>query len=204
MRPKWFLSLRYVWRKPCTYLVPILTLSVNGLKWDSTWPTWPRSFHQLRAKRHPSLWFVQRKSCIYLASGLAISPNGPEPPLEPRHLGVPSGGSKMISKDRYIWRKPSTNLTPTLTPSPNKPKWDSTWPMLHRCSIGCPKRFLSLWYVRRKPCTYHTSRLAVYLNRQNRASTRASSPRSTIGCVQNDPWAYGTFGANRAPILHRY
>jgi hypothetical protein len=36
-----------------------------------------------------------------------------------------------------------------------------------------------------------------------RASTWASSTRSTIGCVQNDFWAYGTFGANRAPILHQ-
>jgi hypothetical protein len=25
---------------------------------------------------------------------------------------------------------------------------------------------------------------------------------STVMCVQNDSWAYGTFGANRAPILH--
>jgi hypothetical protein len=27
---------------------------------------------------------------------------------------------------------------------------------------------------------------------------------STIGCVQYDFWAYGTFGANHAPILHRH
>jgi hypothetical protein len=26
--------------------------------------------------------------------------------------------------------------------------------------------------------------------------------RSTIRCIKNDFWAYGTFGANRAPILH--
>ena len=30
------------------------------------------------------------------------------------------------------------------------------------------------------------------------------SPRSYIGCVQNDFRGYGTFGANRAPILHRH
>jgi hypothetical protein len=35
------------------------------------------------------------------------------------------------------------------------------------------------------------------------ASTLASSPRSTIGCVQNNLWAYNTFDANRAPILHQ-
>ena len=41
--PKWFLSLWYVWCKPCTYLAPTLTLSPNRPKWDSTWPTSSRS-----------------------------------------------------------------------------------------------------------------------------------------------------------------
>ena len=30
------------------------------------------------------------------------------------------------------------------------------------------------------------------------------SPRSSIGCVQNDFCAYGTFGVNRAPTLRQY
>jgi hypothetical protein len=47
-----------------------------------------------------------------------------------------------------------------------------------------PKLFLSLWYIRCKPCTYLASRLALSPNRPKRASTRASSPRSTIGCVK--------------------
>jgi hypothetical protein len=38
----------------------------------------------------------------------------------------------------------------------------------------------------------------------NLASTWASSPKSTIGCVQNDFYAYGMFGANRAPVLQRH
>jgi hypothetical protein len=42
VRSKWFLWLWYVWRKLCTYLAPILTLSPNGQKWGSTWPTSPR------------------------------------------------------------------------------------------------------------------------------------------------------------------
>jgi hypothetical protein len=50
----------------------------------------------------------------------------------------------------------------------------------------CPKRFLSLMYVQHKPCTYHTLRLALSPNRLNRASTWDLSPRSSIGCVQND------------------
>jgi hypothetical protein len=36
----------------------------------------------------------------------------------------------------------------------------------------------------------------------NQASTWASSPRSTIGCIQNDFWAYDMFSTNYAPILH--
>jgi hypothetical protein len=41
--------------------------------------------------------------------------------------------------------------------------------------LVCPKRFLRLWYVRHKPCTYLASRLALYSNGLNRASTWASS-----------------------------
>jgi hypothetical protein len=37
-----------------------------------------------------------------------------------------------------------------------------------------PKWFLSLWYVRCKPCTYLVSRLALSLNKLNQASTWAS------------------------------
>ena len=40
-------------------------------------------------------------------------------------------------------------------------------------------------------------------NGLKRANTWASSPWSTIGCIQNDLCAYGTFGANRAPILRQ-
>jgi hypothetical protein len=66
----------------------------------------------------------------------------------------------------------------------------------------CPKWFLSLWYIRHKPCTYLVPRLALCPNRPKRASTCASSPRSTIRGIQNDFRAYGTFDANRASILH--
>jgi hypothetical protein len=62
-------------------------------------------------------------------------------------------------KQDSTWPKsPTIYLVPTLTPSPNGLKWDST---------------------------------------------RPKSPRSSIGCVQKDFWAYGTFGANRSPISHQ-
>jgi hypothetical protein len=65
-----------------------------------------------------------------------------------------------------------------------------------------PKWFLSLWHIRRKPWTYVASTLALSPNRPKRASTWASSPSGTVGCIQNDFWAYDTSCANCAPILH--
>jgi hypothetical protein len=56
--------------------------------------------------------------------------------------------------------------------------------------------------VVRSAQTVHLS--CIISNELTQASTWASSPRSTIGCVQNDFWAYGMFGTNRAPILHRH
>jgi hypothetical protein len=82
-----------------------------------------------------------------------------ELPIEPRHLGVPSGASKMISE-------PVVSSAQTV-------------------QICCIK-FSSI------------------SNELNQASTRASSSRSSIGCVQNDFWADGMFSTNHARILHRH
>jgi hypothetical protein len=63
------------------------------------------------------------------------------------------------------------------------------------------KWFMSLWYVRCKPCTYLVSRLAQSPNELNRACLE---PRHLgIPPVQTDFWANGMFGANRVPILHQ-
>jgi hypothetical protein len=123
-----------------------------------------------------------------------------ELPLEPCHLGVPSGASKTISE-------PKVCLAQTMHLSNTISKWTGIrFHMTHvtlELNRVCPKWFLSLWYVHCESCTYLVSRLAQSLNGPKRASTWLSSPRSTIGCVQNDLWAYGTFNANRAPILHQ-
>jgi hypothetical protein len=42
---------------------------------------------------------------------------------------------------------------------------------------------MTLCYVRRKPCIYLASRLALSPNRLKQVTTWASSPRSTIGCI---------------------
>jgi hypothetical protein len=54
--------------------------------------------------------------------------------------------------------------------------------------------------------TMHLScvKISTISNELNQASTWALSPRSTIGRVQNDFWAYGMFSTNHAPILNRH
>ena len=81
-----------------------------------------------------------------------------EIPHDPRHLGVPSGVSKIISEHMVCLEQTTYYLASRLALSPNGPKQDST---------------------------------------------RPTSPRSSISCVQTDFRAYGTFGANRAPIWHQ-
>jgi hypothetical protein len=76
----------------------------------------------------------------------------------------------------------------------NRLKRDSTRRTSPRRSIGCVQQwFLSIRYVRFKPCTYLASKLALSPNGPKQASTCASLPRSPIGCIHNDFWAYGTF-----------
>ena len=155
----------------------------------------------------------------YLASTLALSLNGPNKhPLEPHHLGVPSGASKMISKlmvrlaqtvhlscvkISIICPKGRNDLPlePRYLVVPSSAFKTIYEPMVHPAQtmhLSCtdtnpaskrkevrfhmthvtyefhrvhPKRLPSLWHVRRKPCTYLASRLALSPNRAKRAST---------------------------------
>jgi hypothetical protein len=204
VRLKWFLSLWLVRRKPCTCLASRYALSPNEPKWAITLTSAPRSTIGCVQNDFLSRWYLWRKLCIYLASKQTLSPkrkkwnskwpmsprssigcvwndfwafgmfdanhapvlhqdthylqmNRNELSLWPRHRGVPTGASKMISKPLVRLGKLCTYLAPKLTLSPNG-SWDSTWPV---------------------------------------------SPRSSIGCVQKDVRAYGTYYANRASILRQ-
>jgi hypothetical protein len=159
VRPKWFLSLWFVWRKLCSYLASGLALSPTRPRRPSTWSSSPRS----------TIGCVQIDFCAYGTFGANRAPilhwhyhchqmDWNEIPHDQCLLKDSSGASKMISK-------------PTVRSA--------------------------------QPCTYLASRLALSPNKPKRASTWASSPRSTIGCVRNDFWAYGTFDANRAPIVRQ-
>jgi hypothetical protein len=204
VRPKRFLSLWYVWCKLCTYLALTLTLSLNRLKRDSTWLTSPRRSIGCDQQRFLSVWYDRRKLRTYIVSKLALTPNGwNKHPLEPRHLGVPSGPSKMIS-ELMVCLTQTVHLSCTETNTIFK--WtEMRFHMAHITYVFyrvCPKWFLNLWYVWRKPCTCFASKLPLCPNRLKRAPTCASSPRSTTRCVQSDLWAYGMFGTDHAPILH--
>ena len=153
--------------------VLVSTIS-NGLKQASTWASSPRSTIGCVQNKHPlephhvgvpslcpkwflSLWYVWRKPCTYLVSRLALCPNGPKRDilLEPGHLGVPTGASKMISE-------PMVRLAQTMHLSCLKISTISKWieTGFHLSIINQEyqrvrlKWFLSRWYIWPKPCTY--------------------------------------------------
>jgi hypothetical protein len=123
---------------------------------------------------------------------------------DPHHLWVPLGACKMISKP-MVCSAQTVHLSwieiSTIS------KWTAT--RFHLSLITKehnplrPKCFLRLWYIWHKSCTYLALKLTLSPNRPKRASIWTSSPRSTIRCIQNNFWAYGTFGTNRPPILHQ-
>jgi hypothetical protein len=102
----------------------------------------------------------------------------------------------------YVWHKLCTYLTSKLALSPNRPRFHLSLitKEYHRVR---PKWFLSWWYVWRKLCTYLALTLKLSPNRKKWDSTWPTSPRNSIGCVQNDFRAYDMFDANRAPILRQ-
>jgi hypothetical protein len=110
--------------------------------------------------------------------------------LEPRHQWVPSGVSKTISE-------PMVHSVQTVHLSCVKISTISK-----RTKTVRPKWFLILCYIGRKLCTYLTSTLTLFPNGLKWDSTWPTSPRGSNGCVQKDLWAYGMYGANRAPVLH--
>jgi hypothetical protein len=152
-----------------------------------------------------SLWYFLCKPCSYLASRLTLSPNRLKwASTWLCHLGVTSDVPKAISE-------PMVHSAQTVHLSCSEIKTISkhTKTRFHLTHITlqyhrvCPKWFPCPLYIRRKPCTYLAPRLTQSPNGPKWASIWPTSPSSTIGCVQNDFRAYGTFGANYAPILRR-
>jgi hypothetical protein len=152
-------------------VAPTLTLSPNGPEQELTWPTSPRS----------SIWCIQNDFEPMVCSAQTVHLSCvkicnifkwiEKSSTWPPHLGVPSGASKMFPV-------PMVRLAQTV----------------------------HLYYTDTntisKPCTYLTltQTLTPSPNVLRQDSTWPTSPRSSIGCVQNDFRACDTFGANREPI----
>jgi hypothetical protein len=187
---KWFLRRWHVQREQCTCLASRLALSPNGSKRASTSSSLPRSSIGCVHNDFWACWYVCHKPCTCLATRLALSPNRPKQ------------ASKAISKLRLA-QTMHLYCTDTNTVS----KWIE--PRFHMTNFTeethrvCPKRFLNLWYVCHKPCTYLSVTLTLSPNGLKWDSTWPMSPRRCIRCVQNDFWDDGTFGANRAAILRQ-
>jgi hypothetical protein len=142
--PKWFPYLWDVLHKPCNYLASRLTLSPNGPKQASTWHTLPRSTIGCgQSDFHASGTFIA-KPCTYLApDSNYLQTNWNELSLDPHHLGVPSGASKMISKPTvYLAQTMHQSCFEIITIS----KWSKT--RFHSTNVTkryhrvCLKRFL--------------------------------------------------------------
>jgi hypothetical protein len=182
-----------------------LGISPNGPKWASTWAS--SAWSTIRC--------TQNNYWVYGTFGVNHAPilhwhyhrlqtKWNEVWHDPRHLGVPSGASKMISEPMVRSAQPCTYLASRLALSLNGPKRASTCASSPWSTIGCVQNdFLILWYVWCKACTYLALTLTLSLNKPNQDSTEAMSPKSSIGFVQNDFQAYGMFGANHAPILRQ-
>jgi hypothetical protein len=117
-------------------------------------------------QRFLSLWYVWRKLCTYLVLRLAVSPNVlKEDPLEPRHLVVPFGASKIIREP--IIRLAQTVLLSCTDTSTISKRTKTRFHMTHvtyEFYRVRPKQNLSLWYVWCKPCMSLVLRLALSPN----------------------------------------
>jgi hypothetical protein len=130
-------------------------------------------FYRVRPKLFMSLWFIQCKPCTYLTLRLAQSSNRPNRAPPGGHLlGVPMGASKTIYEP--IIRLTQTEHLSCTNDNTVSKQIEMRFHMTHvtkKFHQVPPILFPSLWYVRRKPCTNLASRLALFQNRPNRAST---------------------------------
>jgi hypothetical protein len=127
VRPKWFLRLWYIWCKLWTYLIPRLTLSLNGPNKILHDPHHQGVPSGVSKKWFPSLRYIRCKLCTYLESRLALYPNGPK--WASVWASSPRSIIRCIQNDFLrlwnIWRE-TVHLSCTETnTAPNGPKWAS-------------------------------------------------------------------------------
>jgi hypothetical protein len=199
VRPKWFLSIWYVWHKPSNYLASRLAPSPNGLNQASAWASSPRStIVGVQNDSGPIVRLAQTMQLSCTDTNTISKQSESSFHLSLINYEYHRVRPKWFLSLWYVWCKPCTDPDTVSKRTETRFHMAHVTKKFHRVR---PKWFLSLWYIWRKPSTYLVSRLAPSPNKLNRASTWASSPRSTIGCVQNIFWAYGTFDTNRASYL---
>jgi hypothetical protein len=205
VHPKPFLSLWYVWRKPCTYHAPELTLSPKGPKGDSTWPTSPRSSIRCIHNDFLRLWYVWCKLLIYVAPRLILSINGPKRdstwPTSPRRS---IRASQMIS-ELTVHSVQTVHLSwIKISPVSNRTETRFQLSLVTKeYQLVRPKWFLRLWNISRKPCTYLALKLTPLQTDQNEVPFEPCHPEVPSGASKTIFLAYGTYGANHAPIMHQ-
>jgi hypothetical protein len=225
--PKWFLSMCYVRHKMCTYLASRVALSPNELNQATTWARHlgvPSGASKMISEPMVRSAQTMHLSCVKIRTIFQM--NWIKHPLDPHQLGVPSNASKKIYVPTVClaqtvhlswtdtitvskWTKTRFHMTHvtlefhrvhqqqflsvaqtvhlSCTDTNTFTKWTKMRFHMTHVTIEfhrvCPKWFQRLLYVWHKPCTYLASRFALSPNGMNRASTWASSPRSTIGCI---------------------
>jgi hypothetical protein len=146
------------------------------------------------------------QSCTYLALTLTLYLNRPK--RDSTWASSPRSTIGCIQNDSRAYGKFGANCAPILHQDYYYLQTDrNELPLVHRhlvVSTVCLKWFYEPMVLLAQPCTYLALTLKLSPNGPKWASTWASSPRSTIGPIQNDFWDYGLFNAYRAPVLHRH
>jgi hypothetical protein len=200
MRSIRFTSLWYVWHKPCTYITSRLALSAYGLK-ELPLESRPLGVPSGTSKTifEPILRSAQTVH-LYCNDTDTIS-KWTEIRFHMTH--PPRSSIGCIQDDCWAYGTLGTNCAPILCQEWHYLQTDSNELPLEPRNLEVPSVasnfFLSLWYIRRKPSYYLALTLTLSPNRTERDSIWPTSPRSSIGCIQNDFPAYGRFGATHAP-----
>jgi hypothetical protein len=138
-------------------------------------------YHWVHLNWFMSLWYVRRKLCTDLAIRLALSPNGPK-----WASTWASSSSNFIGCIQNNFLAYGTFVEPVHLSCTYTNTVSKQTEIRFEFHPVRPKQFLSLWYVWHKPCNYLAPTLTLSPNGLKWVSTWASSPRSTIGCIQND------------------
>jgi hypothetical protein len=196
VRPKWFMTLWYVWRKPCTYLALTLTPSRNGPKRGYTSAASPRSsigFVQNDFQAYGMFW---HKPCTYLA--LTQTPTRNRLKRDLTWLTSPRSSIGCVQNNFWAYGTFGVNNAPIL-------HQDLHYLQMDRNELPLEPHHLGVSLGASKMISEPMVCLAqtVHLSCSNITPSLIGPKQDSIGCVQNDFHAYGTFDTNHTPILHQ-